>query len=59
MIYEVRTSDFKNKCGNCKFFNTENHIDGKCINLENKLKLWNRQRSYNSRACTHKEVCNK
>ena len=33
MIYEVRTSDFKNKCGNCKFFNTENHIDGKCTNL--------------------------
>ena len=59
MIYEVRTSDFKNRCGNCKFFNTENHIDGKCINLENKLKPWNRQRSYNSRACTHKEVCNK
>lgn len=59
MIYEVRTSDFKNKCGNCKFFNTENHIDGKCTNLENKLKPWNRQRSYNSRACTHKEVCNK
>lgn len=59
MIYEVRTSDFKNKCGNCKFFNTENHIDGKCTNLENKLKSWNRQRSYNSRACTHKEVCNK
>lgn len=59
MVYEVRTSDFKNKCGNCKFFNTENHIDGKCTNLENKLKPWNRQRSYNSRACTHKEVCNK
>ena len=59
MIYEVRISDFKNKCGNCKFFNTENHIDGKCTNLENKLKPWNRQRSYNSRACTHKEVCNK
>ena len=59
MIYEVRTSDFKNKCGNRKFFNTENHIDGKCTNLENKLKPWNRQRSYNSRACTHKEVCNK
>lgn len=59
MIYEVRTSDFKNKCGNCKFFNTENHIDDKCTNLENKLKPWNRQRSYNSRACTHKEVCNK
>ena len=59
MIYEVRTSDFKNRCGNCKFFNTENHIDGKCTNLENKLKPWNRQRSYNSRACTHKEVCNK
>lgn len=59
MIYEVRTSDFKNKCRNCKFFNTENHIDGKCTNLENKLKPWNRQRSYNSRACTHKEVCNK
>lgn len=59
MVYEVRTSDFKNKCGNCKFFNTENHIDGKCTNLENKLKPWNRQRSYNSRACTYKEVCNK
>lgn len=56
MIYECRTTDFKNKCGNCKYFKTKNHIDGKCINLENKLRPWNRQRSYNSKSCVHKEV---
>lgn len=56
MIFEIRTSDFKNKCGNCKFFQTKNHIDGKCINLENKIKPWNRNRYYNSKSCTKKEV---
>ena len=56
MIYEVRTSDFRFKCGDCKFFETENHIDGKCINLENKLRPWNRYRQYNSKACVKKEV---
>lgn len=56
MIYEVITSNFKNKCGNCKFFKTKNHIDGECINLENNIKSWNRYRSYNSKACIRKEV---
>lgn len=56
MIFEIRTSDFKNKCRNCKFFQTKNHIDGKCINLENKIKPWNRNRYYNSKSCTKKEV---
>lgn len=56
MIYEVITSNFENKCGNCKFFKTKNHIDGKCINLENNIKSWNRYRSYNSKACIRKEV---
>jgi hypothetical protein len=58
MVYEIITSDFRNKCGNCKFFQTENHIDGKCINLENKLRPWNRTRAYNSKSCVHKEVIN-
>lgn len=58
MILEIRTNDFTNKCGNCKFFQTENHIDGKCINLENKLRPWNRYRCYNSRSCVKKEVIN-
>ena len=56
MIYEVITSNFENKCGNCKFFKTKNHIDGKCSNLENNIKSWNRYRSYNSKACIRKEV---
>lgn len=56
MIYEVRTSDFKNKCGNCKFFDTKNGIDGKCINLESQIRPWNRNRAYNSKSCVHKEV---
>lgn len=55
MILEILTSDFTNKCGNCNFFETENHIDGTCINFNNKLKSWNRQRYYNSKACTGKE----
>lgn len=56
MIYEVITSDFNGKCGNCKFFDTDNGIDGHCINLENKLKSLNRYRSYNSKACIRKET---
>lgn len=59
MILEILTNDFINKCGNCKYFETENHIDGKCINLENKLRPWNRNRFYNSRACVRKEELNK
>lgn len=51
---EIITSDFRNKCGNCKYFKTTNHIDGECINTENKVK--NRQRYYNSKSCTYKEV---
>ena len=58
MIMTIENSDLANKCGNCKYFKTENHIDGKCINLENKLRPWNRSRFYNSRACTRKEIGN-
>ena len=54
MIYEVITSDFKGKCGNCRYFESENRIDGICICTENKIK--NRYRSYNSKSCTYKEV---
>lgn len=53
MIMEIRTNNFTNKCGNCKFFKTENHIDGICINKENKIKC--RQRFYNSKSCSYKE----
>lgn len=56
MIMEIKTTDFTGKCGNCIYFETENHIDGKCINLETKIRPWNRQRSYNSKACVKKEV---
>lgn len=54
MIMEIRTSDFRNKCANCKYFYTQNHIDGKCANTENKIKI--RQRFYNSKSCRYKEV---
>ena len=57
MILEIK-SDYTNKCGDCKYFETENHIDGKCINLENKLRPWNRNRFYNSKACVRKEKLN-
>lgn len=56
MIFEVVTTDFKGKCGDCKFFDSENGIDGKCTNLETKIRPWNRQRSYNSKSCIQKEV---
>lgn len=56
MIYEVRTTDFKGKCGNCFYFETSNGIDGKCTSLETQIRPWNRFRSYNSKACVHKEV---
>ena len=56
IIFEIKTSDFRNKCGNCKFLKTENHIAGKCINKDNKIKSWNRNRSYNSKSCSYKEV---
>lgn len=52
MIYEVITSDFRNKCGNCIYFKTVNGIDGKCICKDNKVKI--RIRSYNSKSCTYK-----
>ncbi len=54
MIMEIRTNNFKNKCGNCKFFKTKNHIDGECVNKENKIKI--KQRYYNSPSCVQKEV---
>lgn len=54
MIMEVITNDFRFKCGNCKYFDTQNHIDGKCICKDNKIK--NRNRSYNSKSCSFKEV---
>lgn len=54
MIMEIRTNDFKNKCGNCKYFDTKNHIDGTCKNTENKVKF--RQRYYNSKSCSYKEI---
>lgn len=56
MIYEVRTTDFTNKCGNCRFFETPNGIDGNCVSYTTKIKPYNRFRSYNSRACKSKEV---
>lgn len=56
MIYEVRATDFREKCGDCIYFNTSNGIDGNCTNLENKLRPWNRFRSYNSKSCVKKEV---
>lgn len=54
MIFEIITSDFQNKCGNCKYFYTTNHIDGVCVNKYTKIKI--KQRSYNSKCCTCKEV---
>ncbi len=56
MILETITKDFTGKCGNCKYFETENHIDGKCVNLLTKIRPWNRYRSYNSKFCVQKEV---
>lgn len=56
MIYEVRTTDFKGKCGDCLYFNTSNGIDGNCISNTTKIKPYNRFRSYNSKACASKEV---
>lgn len=54
MVYEVITSDFRFKCGNCKYFKSKNHIDGTCTCKENKIKY--RERSYNSKSCSCKEV---
>lgn len=56
MIMEVITTDYNKKCGNCKYFQTSNHIEGKCICTENKIKSWNRYRYYNSKACSYKEI---
>jgi len=59
MILEIKTKvDYTNKCGNCKYFKTEDHIMGECVCLENKLRPWNRYRQYNSRACVCKEKYN-
>lgn len=54
MILEIKTSDFRNKCGNCKYFKTDNHIDGICICKDNKVKI--RSRYYNSKSCSYKEL---
>lgn len=54
MILEVITNDFTNKCGNCKYFKTENHIDGYCINEDSKV--LNKNRFYNSKSCVQKEI---
>ena len=54
MILSIICNDFKNKCGNCKYFKTDNHIDGECINTQNKVKI--RQRYYNSKCCSYKEI---
>lgn len=54
MILEIKTSDFRNKCGNCKYFKTDNHIDGICICKDNKIKI--RSRYYNSKSCSYKEL---
>ena len=49
-------SDYTNKCGNCKYFKTDDRLTGFCENLENKLRPWNRNRYYNSRSCVRKET---
>lgn len=51
---EIKTNDFRNKCGNCKYFKTDNHIDGYCTNKYNKIKI--KQRYYNSKSCLCKEI---
>lgn len=57
MILEIISKvDYKNKCGNCKYFKTEDNLYGRCICLENKLRPWNRNRKYNSIACVRKET---
>lgn len=54
MVYETITSDFRFKCGDCKHFKSKNHIDGICTCKDNKIKY--RDRSYNSKSCSCKEV---
>lgn len=54
MIFEVLTNDFRFKCGDCIHFKSKNHIDGICICKDNKIKY--RNRSYNSKSCSCKEV---
>ena len=60
MIYEVKIKAdeyyYRNKCGNCKYFETQDNLYGKCTCLENKLRPWNRNRQYNSKACVRKEI---
>lgn len=54
MIMEIITTDYKNKCGNCKYFKTDNKIDGYCINVDTKVK--DKYRFYNSKSCVQKEI---
>lgn len=56
MIMTIYSTDFNNKCGNCKYFKTTNHIDGYCECKFNKIKDYNRYRYYNSKSCVSKEV---
>ncbi len=57
MILEIKSKvDYVGKCGNCKYFKTEDKIYGECICLENKIKPWNKYRKYNSTSCTRKET---
>ena len=57
MILEIKSKvDYINKCGNCKYFKTDDNIYGECINTENKIKSLNRYRQYNSRSCVCKET---
>ena len=53
MIYEVRSSDFRFKCKDCKYFDTEDGLYGYCTCTTNGRV--NRTRSYNSKACNSKE----
>lgn len=58
MIYElkIKADDyyFRNKCGNCKYFKTDDKLYGECICMENKIK--NKYRQYNSKSCIYKCV---
>ena len=52
--YKTREIDLKDKCYKCKFFDSEDKIYGTCICKDNKIK--NRNRKYNSKAYSSKEV---
>lgn len=51
--YKTNTLELKGKCYNCKFFQSEDNIYGTCICKNNKIK--NKDRKYNSKACSNKE----